>query len=86
MEQYHEILRPLSVYADYAARLKAEAEALTLTTELACGHEIDDSVLDTLQDILCNTAELISTALHDKLADLPSDIDEDMLRAYGLSH
>ena len=84
LDQQEAILKPLSVYDEYAKRLKAEAESLAFTTELKCGHEIDDSVLDELQNILCNAAEEIRTALEEKLSEISGEFEESRLEAYGL--
>lgn len=84
-EEQEAIVIPLSIYDDYAKKLEANAESVAYSTWATCGRDYDDSILDELRSILRNAAEEVREALRNKMSELPDDIDEGLLDAYGLN-
>ena len=84
-EEQEAIVIPLSIYDDCAKKLEADAELAAYSTWSTSGRDFDDSVLDELRSILRNAAEEVRAVLRDKMSELPDDIDECLLDAYGLN-
>lgn len=85
MTMQEALLTPLAVYKEQLEKLENEAETVAYSSWATCGREFDESQLDELREILRNAAEEVRTVLLEKVAELPSDMDEELLDAYGLS-
>ena len=85
MTMQEALLTPLAVYKEQLEKLENEAETVAYGSWATCGREFDESQLDELREILRNAAEEVRTVLLEKVAELPSDMDEELLDAYGLS-
>ena len=77
-------LVPLEVYAETAEQLQSNAEARGHNMWCTCGKEYDDSELNEFEAILRRAAEEIREVLVRKVSELPEDISDEMLDAYGL--
>lgn len=77
-------LVPLEVYAETAEHLQSNAEARGRNMWCTCGKDYDDSELNELETILKRAAEEIREVLVCKVSELPEDISDEMLDAYGL--
>ena len=84
-EEQEALVIPLSIYNDCAKKLEANAETIEYSIWATRGRDFDDSILDELRDILRNAAEEVRTALQNKMSELPDEVDEKLLRAYGLN-
>ena len=85
MNTQEAFLTPLAVYKEQLERLENEAETVGYNSWATCGREFDDSQLDELREILRHAAEEVSAVLIQKVAELPDDINDELLDAYGLS-
>ena len=77
-------LVPLEVYAEMAEQLQSNADARGRNMWCTCGKDYDDSELNELEAILMGAAEQIREVLIRKVSELPEDISDEILDAYGL--
>ena len=79
-----EKLVPLEIYAEMAEQLQSNAEARGRNMWCTCGKDYDDSELNELEAILKRAAEELREVLVRKVSELPEEISDEILDAYGL--